>query len=195
MLKIGLTGGIGSGKSTVAKIFEVLGIPVYYADDAARQIMNTDKELKAALVKHFGEQTYKDKELNRPWLASVVFGDSEKLKLLNALTHPATIRDANRWIQQQTSPYIVKEAALLFESDAYKYLDKIVGVSAPTELRLSRAMQRDGVTRDEVLSRMNRQMNEQEKMKRCDFVIVNDEQQLLTPQVLKLHEQFLAMTI
>ena len=151
MLKIGLTGGIGSGKSTVAKIFEVLGIPVYYADDAARQIMNTDKELKAALVKHFGEQTYKDKELNRPWLASVVFGDSEKLKLLNSLTHPATIRDANRWIQQQTSPYIVKEAALLFESDAYKYLDKIVGVSAPTELRLTRAMDRDAVTRDEVL--------------------------------------------
>jgi len=195
MLKIGLTGGIGSGKSTVAKIFEVLGIPVYYADDAARQIMNTDKELKAALVKHFGEQTYKDKELNRPWLASVVFGDSEKLKLLNSLTHPATIRDANRWIQQQTSPYIVKEAALLFESDAYKYLDKIVGVSAPTELRLTRAMDRDAVTRDEVLSRMNRQMNEEEKMKRCDFVIVNDEEQLLTPQVLKLHERFLGMAM
>ena len=91
MLKIGLTGGIGSGKSTVAKIFEVLGIPVYYADDAAKQIMNTDKELKSALIKHFGDQTYQNDELNRPWLASVVFGDTEKLKLLNSLTHPATI--------------------------------------------------------------------------------------------------------
>jgi len=194
MLKIGLTGGIGSGKSTVAKIFEVLGVPVYYADDAAKQIMNTDKELKAALVKHFGEQTYQNDELNRPWLASVVFGDTEKLKLLNSLTHPATIRDANRWIQQQTSPYIIKEAALMFESDAYKYLDKIIGVSAPVELRIKRAMERDHVTRDEVLSRINRQMNEEEKIKRCDFVIFNDEQQLILPQVLKLHERFLAMT-
>jgi len=194
MLKIGLTGGIGSGKSTVAKIFEVLGIPVYYADDAAKQIMNTDKELKAALIKHFGDQTYQNDELNRPWLASVVFGDTEKLKLLNSLTHPATIRDANRWIQQQTSSYIIKEAALMFESDAYKYLDKIVGVSAPVELRIKRAMERDHVTRDEVLSRMNRQMNEEEKMKRCDFVIFNDEQQLILPQVLKLHERFLTTT-
>ena len=194
MLKVGLTGGIGSGKSTVAKIFEVLGIPVYYADDAAKQIMNTDKELKAALIKHFGDQTYQNDELNRPWLASIVFGDTEKLKLLNSLTHPATIRDANRWIQQQTSAYIIKEAALMFESDAYKYLDKIVGVSAPVELRIKRVMERDHVTRDEVLSRMNRQMNEEEKMKRCDFVIFNDEQQLLLPQVLKLHERFLAMT-
>lgn len=195
MLKIGLTGGIGSGKSTVAKIFEVLGIPVYYADDAAKQIMNTDKELKAALIKHFGDQTYQNDELNRPWLASIVFGDTEKLKLLNSLTHPATIRDANRWIQQQTSTYIIKEAALMFESDAYKYLDKIVGVSAPVELRIKRAMERDHVTRDEVLSRMNRQMNEEEKMKRCDFVIFNDEQQLILPQVLNLHERFLTMTM
>src|SRR5262245_7241555 len=103
MLKIGLTGGIGSGKSTVAKIFEVLGIPVYYADEAARQIMNTDKQLQAALIKHFGEQTYHGNELNRPYLASVVFADKQKLELLNSLTHPATIRDANRWIQHQTS--------------------------------------------------------------------------------------------
>jgi len=193
MLKVGLTGGIGSGKSTVARIFEVLGIPVYYADDAARQIMNTDKELKTALINHFGEQTYQNDELNRPWLASVVFGDTEKLKLLNSLTHPATIRDANRWILQQTSPYIVKEAALMFESGANKYLDKIIGVSAPAELRIKRAMERDQVTRDEVLSRINRQMNEEEKIKLCDFVIVNDEQQLIMPQVLKLHEHFLSM--
>jgi dephospho-CoA kinase len=167
---------------------------VYYADDAARQIMNSDKELKAALIKHFGEQTYQNEELNRPWLASVVFGDPEKLKLLNSLTHPATIRDANRWIQQQSSPYIIKEAALLFESGANKYLDKVIGIYAPAELRIKRAMERDQVTRDEVLSRLNRQMNEEEKMKLCDFVIVNDEQQLLMPQVLKLHEQFLSVT-
>ncbi len=193
MLKIGLTGGIGSGKSTVAKIFEVLGIPVYYADEAARGIMNADKQLKAALIKNFGEQTYRNNQLNRAYLASVVFGDKEKIALLNSLTHPATIRDANRWIQEQTSPYIVKEAALLFESGANKYLDLAIGVYAPQELRISRAIERDHVTREEVLQRISRQMDEDEKMKLCDFIITNDEQQLILPQVLKLHEHFLEM--
>jgi dephospho-CoA kinase len=191
MLKIGLTGGIGSGKSTVATIFETLGIPVYYADDAARRIMNNDKELKAVLVKHFGEETYQQDKLNRTYLASVVFNNKEKLDLLNSLTHPATIRDANRWIQEQTSPYIIKEAALLFESGADKYLDQVIGVDAPLELRIRRTMERDRITRDEVLLRMNRQMNEEEKIKRCDFIVYNDERQLVIPQVLKLHEEFL----
>src|SRR5258705_8262874 len=131
MLKIGLTGGIGSGKSTVAKIFEVLGVPVYYADEAVRQIMNSDKQLKAALAKNFGEKAYRGDELDRAYLASVVFADKQKLELLNSLTHPATIRDANRWMLEQTSSYIIKEAALLFESGANKYLDLVIGVSAP----------------------------------------------------------------
>jgi dephospho-CoA kinase len=191
MLKIGRTGGIGIGKSTAAKIFEVLGIPVYYADEAARQIMNSDKLLRAALVKNFGDQTYEGGELNRAYLASLVFADKQKLDLLNSLTHPATIRDANRWIRQQTSSYIVKEAALLFESGAHKYLDKVIGVYAPADLRIERAMQRDHTTKEEVLQRMSRQMNEDEKMKRCDYVVTNDEQQLLVPQVLKLHQLFL----
>lgn len=191
MLKIGLTGGIGSGKSTVARIFEVLGIPVYYADEATKQIMNTDKKLKADLIKYFGEETYRDGQLDRPYLASIVFADNQKLDLLNSVTHPATIRDANRWILRQTSPYIIKEAALLFESGANKYLDFAIGVYAPQELRISRVIQRDHVTREEVLQRLNRQMNEDDKMKLCNFIITNDEQQLLIPQVLKLHEQFL----
>ncbi len=191
MLKIGLTGGIGSGKSTVAKIFEVLGVPVYYADEAARQIMNSDKQLKAALVKNFGEKAYRGDELDRAYLASVVFADKQKLELLNSLTHPATIRDANRWMLEQTSSYIIKEAALLFESGANKYLDLVIGVSAPAELRIERTMQRDKVSRDEVLQRMSRQMEEESKMNLCDFVIMNDEQQLLTPQVLQLHERFM----
>jgi len=192
MLKVGLTGGIGSGKSTIAKIFEVLGIPVYYADDAAKQIMNTDKQLKEALVKNFGEKTYEGGQLNRPYLASLVFADKQKLELLNSLTHPATIRDANRWILQQTSPYIIKEAALLFESGANKYLDHVIGVFAPPELRIRRAMERDNTTREEVLQRMSRQMDEEAKMKLCDFIITNDEQHLVIPQVQQLHEQLLA---
>lgn len=191
MVRVGLTGGLGSGKSTVAKIFEVLGIPVYYADEATKQIMNSDKQLKAALIKNFGEETYQGGELNRAYLASIVFADKQKLELLNSLTHPATIRDANRWIQQQTSAYIIKEAALLFESGANKYLDRVIGVYAPQELRIQRAIQRDNATREEILQRMNKQMNEEEKMKLCDFIITNDEHELVTPQVMQLHEKFL----
>lgn len=193
MLKVGLTGGIGSGKSTAARIFEVLGIPVYYADEAARQIMNSDKQLRAAIIRNFGEQTYKGGQLDRAYLASIVFTDNQKLQLLNSLTHPATIRDANKWIQQQTSPYIIKEAALLFESGADKYLDHIVGVSAPEELRIQRAMQRDHAKREEILQRMSRQMDEETKMKRCNSILINDEQQLLIPQVVQLHHKFLEM--
>lgn len=192
MLKVGLTGGIGSGKSTVAKVFEVLGIPVYYADEAARQIMNTDKELKATLIKNFGAQTYQNDQLNRPYLAAIVFADKQKLELLNSLTHPATIRDANRWMEQQTSRYIIKEAALLFESGAHEYLDHVIGVYAPQELRIKRTIDRDHITREEVLLRISRQMDEDAKMKRCDFIITNDEQQLVIPQVLELHQKFIS---
>lgn len=194
MLKVGLTGGIGSGKSTIAKIFEVLGIPVYYADDATKRIMNSDEELKASLIKNFGKETYKDGLLDRAWLASVVFADSKKLELLNSLTHPATIRDASRWMEKQASPYIIKEAALLFESGANKQLDHIIGVYAPQDIRVKRVMARDHITGEEVLKRLNKQMDEDEKMKLCDSIIVNDEQQMVTPQVMEIHKKFLALS-
>lgn len=189
MLKVGLTGGIGSGKSTVAKIFEVLGIPVYYADDAAKRLMNEDKELKAAITRHFGNESYINDQLNRSYLASVVFNNEEKLALLNSLTHPATILDASRWMQKQHSPYIIKEAALIFESGSNEQLDYVIGVYAPAPLRIRRTMDRDHITQEEVLKRISRQMNEEEKMKRCDFIIINDEQQMLIPQVLAIHER------
>lgn len=190
MLRIGLTGGIGSGKSTVAKIFEALGIPVYYADDAAKELMNTDPALKEAIIKNFGEQAYNTGKLNRPYIASVVFADKQKLELLNALTHPATIAAANEWIKKQTAPYIIKEAALLFESNAHPHLDYVIGVSAPLELRIKRVMKRDGLAKEEVLKRIERQMNEEEKLKRCDFIITNDEEQMVLPQVLELDKAF-----
>lgn len=190
MLRIGLTGGIGSGKSTVAKIFETIGIPVYYADDAAKILMNTDPALKEAIIKNFGEQSYKDDKLDRSYLASVVFPDKQKLELLNSLTHPATIQAANDWMKKQTSPYVIKEAALLFESNAHKHLDHIIGVSAPLELRIKRVMKRDGLSKEEILQRISRQMDEEEKLKRCDFVIVNDEVQMVLPQVLELDKKF-----
>ena len=194
MLRVGLTGGIGSGKSTVAKIFEVLGIPVYYADTAARRLMNEDEELKKKVIAHFGSESYINDELNRPYIASLVFNDKEKLELLNYLSHPITIRDANQWMLRQNSPYTIKEAALLFESGSVEHLDYVIGVYTPTPLRIQRIMQRDNTTREEVLQRMNRQMDEDIKMRLCDTVLMNDEQQLLLLQVLQLHEKLLTLS-
>ena len=191
MLRIGITGGIGSGKSTIARIFNVLGIPVYDADAAAKRLMAENEELKSEIKKTFGKKAFKDGLPDRKFLAAEVFPDSEKLVLLNALVHPATIRDAEEWMQQQNAPYLVKEAALIFESGSQKHLDFVIGVKAPHGLRLERAMQRDQVTAAQVEARMSRQMDEEMKMRLCKYVIVNDEQQLVIPQVLQLHEKFL----
>lgn len=191
VLRIGLTGGIGSGKSVVAKVFETLGIPVYYADDAAKKLMNTDEELKKEIIKYFGADSYKNGELDRKYIASIVFNDKEKLELLNSLAHPATILDAKEWIKRQASPYIIKEAALLFESGANKDLDFVIGVDAPLQLRIKRVMKRDGITEEEILKRIAGQMNDDEKMKLCDFIIYNNEKDLVIPQILELHKKFL----
>jgi dephospho-CoA kinase len=193
MIRVGLTGGIGSGKSVVAKIFETLGIPVYYADDAAKRLMNTDKELKAVIIKNFGEASYTNGELNRKFIASIVFNDKKKLELLNSFTHPATILDAEEWMKRQSSPYIIKEAALLFESGADKNLDHVIGVYAPLPLRIKRVLARDHLTEDEIMKRINRQMDEAEKMKLCAFIITNDEEELVIPQVLELDKKFRSM--
>ncbi len=190
MLRIGLTGGIGSGKSTVAKIFETLGIPVYYADDASKKLMNENEELKKAIKNNFGSATYTDGKLNRKQLSSLVFNNPEKLALLNSIVHPATIKDAEDWMKKQTAPYAIKEAALIFESGSQEHLDKVIGVYAPSTVRINRVMQRDNVSRNEVISRMNKQINEEIKMRLCDYVITNDEQQLLIPQVLQLDAVF-----
>ncbi len=188
MIKIGITGGMGSGKSTVAKVFEVLGIPVYYADDAAKKLMNEDAALKEKLIAVFGKEIYQDGILNRTHLSGLVFNNPDKLAQLNSIVHPATIADAESWMQQQHSPYAIKEAAILFESGANKYVDKVIGVYAPIQLRISRVMQRDNSTEEAVTARMNRQMEEEKKMSLCDYVITNDEQELVIPQVLKIHE-------
>lgn len=193
-LKIGLTGGIGSGKSTVAKIFEVLGIPIYFADDAAKRLMNEDKELKKAIIREFGNESYKDGLLDRSFLASRVFNDKEKLASLNALTHPATLRDAERWMTAQKTPYAIKEAALIFESGSNKQLDYVIGVQSPEDLRVNRTMARDSISREEVQRRIANQMNETEKMKRCHFIIYNDEEQPILPQVLALHRKLMEIT-
>ena len=193
MKRIGLTGGIGSGKSTVAHIFEVLGIPVYYADAASKRLMNEDEDLKDKIRKAFGETAYLNGELNRKYLSELVFNDPEKIKLLNSLVHPATIEDALNWMQGQTGTYIIKEAALIFESGSNKDLDYVIGVKSPIELSIKRAMARDNITEEQVKARMNKQMDEESKIRLCDYVIVNDEKEMLIPQVLALHEKFLEL--
>lgn len=194
MLKIGITGGIGSGKSTIARVYEVLGIPVYYADAAARRLMDESPSIRQALQHHFGKESYTTAGLNRKYIANVVFNNPQKLELLNSLTHPATIRDAEEWMTQQHAPYAIKEAALLFESGSAGALDFIIGVSAPRAIRIRRVQERDAISAQEVTARMDRQIDESIKMKLCDFIIYNDDQQMVIPQVLSLHQQLLAIS-
>jgi len=194
MLRIGLTGGIGSGKTTVAQIFNVLGIPVYSSDDAAKRLMNEDEDLKKKIIESFGKESYQNGELNRKYVANEAFSDPEKIKLLNSMVHPATIKDATAWMEKQNAPYVIKEAALIFESGSDQFLDYVIGVKSPLNLRIERTMKRNNVTAEEVASRMKLQMDEVEKMNRCDFIIVNDEKEMLIPQVLSLHQKFLELT-
>ena len=195
MLRIGLTGGIGSGKSTVARIFSVLGIPVYDSDSASKRLMAEDKELKKKIIENFGEDSYSNGSLNRKYLSEQVFRDPKKTDLLNSIVHPATIKDAEEWMKKQNAPYIIKEAALIFESGSNKFLDKVIGVSSPVALRMERTMKRSNINAQQVKDRMALQMDEEEKLRLCDYVIINDEQQMLIPQVLELHQKFLQENI
>jgi dephospho-CoA kinase len=190
-MKVGLTGGIGSGKSEIARIFRLLGIPVLDADKVARTLMENDSALVQSIKNLFGEQSYENGRLNRPFLSSIAFKEPEKLQALNALVHPATIAYGEQWAAGQTAPYTLKEAALFFESGSYKSMDFMIGVYAPDTLRLQRAMARDGSGAAAVQARMRQQMNEEEKMQRCDFVIRNDETSSVIAQVLSLHQKLL----
>ena len=191
-LKIGITGGIGSGKTTISKVFEVLGIPVYYADLEAKRLMNEDELLKEKIQYHFGKECYINGSLDRKFLSNLVFNNENKLSLLNSIVHPVTLEDAKVWMQKQTSPYTLKEAALIFESGSQQQLDYVIGVYSPTPLRIQRVINRDQLSREEVKSRMEKQMDETIKMRLCDFVINNDEQELVIPQVIKIHETLLS---
>ncbi len=194
MLKVGLTGGIGSGKSVVAKIFQVIGIPLFDADAVAKKIMQNDPIIRDKIKAIFGESAYKEGQLNRTLMASKVFNDADLLAQLNAIVHPATILAADHWMMKQTAPYTIKEAALLFESSGAASLDFIIGVSAPLPLRLLRVMRRDGMQPEEVKARMQKQMDDSIKMKLCDAVILNDDQLPLIPQVLTLHDKLLSIS-
>lgn len=188
---IGLTGGIGSGKSTVARILESLGYPVYYADTAAKRLMNENPSVRKALIEVFGEEVYLESgELNRTWLGSFVFDKPDLLKKLNGIVHPATGADFLNWIQEhrERTPdgLLFKEAAILYESGAAKGTQEVVTVYAPKSVRLKRVLSRDGTVREQVLARMGKQWPESEKIRRASFTIYNDGKHSLIFQTLEM---------
>ena len=192
MLKVGLTGGMGSGKTTVARIFEVMGIPIFYADAEAKKLMEQDPSLRDEIIKALGTESYNGSLPNRKYIAQKVFKDPEKLSILNSLIHPATITQALKWMDRQSAPFAIKEAAILFESNSHKKLDFVIGVQSPEDLRIARIKHRDNLTSEEIKARMSQQISQDDKMKLCNFVIINDERQSLIEQVLIVYKLLLA---
>lgn len=189
MMRVGLTGGMGSGKTTIGKALENLNIPVFYADKEVKDMYEDNAEVQALLVKAFGEAIYSHGKLNRQQLAQKVFGDAAALAALNAIAHPAVAQRFDRWAERQPAPCVVQEAALIFESNAHLHLDKVITVNAPKELRVQRVVLRDGCTRNEALSRMKRQLSDEERTAQADFCIVNDDVTPLLPQILNVLEE------
>ncbi|SFU03030.1 dephospho-CoA kinase [Algoriphagus locisalis] len=191
---VGITGGIGSGKSTVAKIFSILGIPIYSADDRAKWLMGNDKQLKTEIRDAFGEEAYDvEGKLNRGFLAQTVFSDPEKVKKINSLVHPAVGKDFMNWAAEQNTPYVLKEAALIFESGGNKTLDHVINVSSPLKVRISRTLMRDPHRSEEQVNQIiNQQLPDEQKNELADFVIKNTDNKLLIPQVLKIHQQLIS---
>jgi len=186
MLKVGITGGIGSGKSTVCSIFESLGIPVFKADDESRRLVNEDAAIQKQIIALFGKEAMPNGKPDRKLIASLVFNNPEKLKALNNIIHPGVRDSFSKWASQQTTAWVIEEAAILFESGAYKTLDAVIVVTAPEELRIKRVMARDGITETLVRDRIKNQMSEEERKQRATFIIENDEKQMLTPQALTI---------
>ena len=192
MLSIGITGGIGSGKSTVCRVFETLGIPVFYADAEAKRLQNEDVTVRNAIISLFGNDVYTAEGLNRKSVAEKVFADKNLLEKLNAIVHPATVTAFENWkLNQVDAPYILKEAAILFETGLAKSLDKVIVVTAPEELRIQRIINRENSSREQVIARMKNQMADEEKIKLAHFIIINDEKQAIIPQIMKVHEHLL----
>ncbi len=191
MKKIGITGGIGSGKSTACRIFAMLGAAVYNSDREARRLMNLDPRLIRQISSLFGPQAYKDGRLNRPYIASSVFQDPDLLAQLNEIVHPAVAADFQQWSLHQLAPYVLEESAILFEAGADRLMDATVAVIAPEELRIQRTCLRDGTDETSVRARIARQMDDDERTSRADYILIADEHRLLIPQIIELHNLFI----
>ncbi|HEX8377981.1 MAG TPA: dephospho-CoA kinase [Pedobacter sp.] len=195
MFTVGITGGIGSGKTTVCKIFELQKIPVFYADLEAREIMSSDDQLIAEVKAAFGADIYtSERTLNRSKLARLVFNNDSLLAKLNSLVHPAVFRAFDKWVKRQTALYVIKEAALLFESGSYRDCQATILVKSPHDLKIKRVIERDSIGEADILKRMAKQLSDSEKESLSDYTLQNNEQDLLIPQVLKLHQNFLKLS-
>lgn len=194
MLKVGITGGIGTGKTTVCRIFELLDVPHYNADQRSKILLATHPEIREKVSALFGSDVYSNNTVDRVKIAGIVFKDQSKLKALENILHPAVKADFLEWVEIQTADYIIKEAALLYEAGSYKLLDKIIVVSSPEVLRIKRVMKRDQISAEEIKNRISKQYPQEEKEARADYILKNDDKELLMPQVLRLHQTLLKLS-
>ncbi|HZL08941.1 MAG TPA: dephospho-CoA kinase [Prolixibacteraceae bacterium] len=193
MIKVGVTGGIGSGKSTVCKVFKILGIPVFEADVAARQLMNSDPVIREQLIRLFGTSVYQsDLTVDRKLLGGIVFDDPSLLAQLNAIVHPVVQKSFDEWCLAQQCPYILHEAAILFESGFYKMMDKTIAVVTSEDERIERVMKRDKITEELVRQRIENQWSDEQRIERADFVIGNNDNELIIPQIIDIDKKIRA---
>ncbi len=199
MFIVGLTGGIGSGKSTVAQFFNELEIPVYYADVEAKKIMHRSKIIKRKLIAYFGEEVYFNNELNKPFLANLIFNDASHLKFVNSIVHPKVNQHFKRWIKRVSkipnTNYIIQENAILFENGSNQFFDKIITVTAPEHIKIQRVINRDNSTKNKVLERMNNQWSDALKIEKSDFIISNTDIKNTKQQVFKIHKKLLNLAL
>jgi len=194
MIIVGLTGGIGSGKTTVAKLFMELGVPVYIADEEAKKLMNRSKIIRRKLIQLFGDHVYLNNELNKPFIADIIFNDKLFLKKMNAIIHPRVAKHFAKWVLKQKTQYVIKEVAILFENGGYKTCDYVITVTAPKKLKIERLLQRDNTTKANIEAIMKNQWSDEEKAERSHFIIENINLENTKKQVLNIHNKIIKAT-
>jgi len=193
-IKLGITGGIGSGKTSVCRVFKVLGIPVFAADFEAKEIMDNDESVKDIINSIAGKDLYKDGILDRPGLASLIFNDRVLLEKVNSLVHPIVFKRFIKWESDQSTPYVIMEAAILFESGAVNLVDRIATVIAPAEERIERVIRRNNLTREQILERIKSQIDDEDRIRRSDYLIYNSDKDMIIPAILDIHEDLLMLS-
>jgi dephospho-CoA kinase len=192
-LKLGVTGGIGSGKTTICKVFGVLGIPVFSADDEAKRIQDNDRDLQIKINSLAGKDLFPAGKLDRPELAKLIFSNKELLEKVNSLVHPVVFRSFREWVKKQDSPYSIMEAAILFESGAFRLMDRIVTVVTPLEERIERLVRGNKLSREQIIARIKNQIDDESRVKRSDFIIPNSENDMIIPAIIGIHEEMLKL--
>ena len=191
MIKVGISGGIGSGKTTVSKVFQTLGVPVFYADDVVKNLYNTDERLQKAMIDLFGATIYENGKLQTQLLAALIFNNNHLLQQVNELTHPLVSTAFAQWTERQKAPYVMLEAAILFECGMDTLMDINISISAPENVRIARVMQRGGISEEQLSLRMSQQWNDEQRNAKADYVIINDNKEALLPQIIIIHEKIL----